>query len=385
MISDNSLKPYKFRFVGLYETMRIGFNQLPAQVFECSFCKARSVKILLTVDPEIPVPPTEYGGIERIVDSLISEYSRLGHDVYLIANASSDARNALQIFGWPALHSRGVSNIVANAIFLKKVYSQLNADVIHSFSRLLYLYPLVVESRLRVLQSYQRAISEKSTAVASTLFGSRLLYTSCGKHMINGHLSDNRFYSIHNFTDTGYFSPRTNNSVDKCLVYLGRIEEIKGTKEAIDVALATGKKLIIAGNIQPGHDDYFERHVRPHFDNPLISYIGPVNDEQKLHLLQNASALLFPIKWEEPFGIVMVEAMACGTPVIGFNRGSVPEVIVDGKTGYVVNTVEEMIAAVGKIHRIDRNDVRKDCLLRFSRQVIAQQYISLFSALIAVN
>jgi glycosyltransferase involved in cell wall biosynthesis len=203
--------------------------------------------------------------------------------------------------------------------------------------------------------------------------------------MINGHLNEKRFYPIHNFTDTDYFSPGTNNSVDRCLVYLGRIEEIKGTKEAIDVALATGKKLIVAGNIQPGHEDYFESHIKPNFANPLISYIGPVNDEQKLNLLQNASALLFPIKWEEPFGIVMAEAMACGTPVIGFNRGSVPEVIMDGRSGYVVNNLEEMIAAVDKIDQIDRNDVRKECLLRFSRGVIAQQYISLFSELTGKN
>lgn len=341
------------------------------------------MKILLTVDPEIPVPPKQYGGIERIVDSLISEYSRVGHEVYLIANPDSDTKAALQIFGWPALNSRGAVNIVANAIFLKKVFGQLEADVIHSFSRLLYLYPLVRESKLRVLQTYQRAISKKSTSLASKLFGSRLMYTSCGKHMIHGHLNGNKCFPIHNFTDQNYFFPSPNNSDERCLVYLGRIEEIKGTKEAIEVALATQKKLVIAGNIQQGHGGYFKRYVEPHLSNPLISYIGPVNDERKLHLLQNASALLFPIQWEEPFGIVMVEAMACGTPVIGFNRGSVPEIIIDGKTGYVVNTIEEMITAVEKIDRIERIDVRKDCELRFSLPVIAQQYIALFSKLLA--
>lgn len=343
------------------------------------------MKILLTVDPEIPVPPKQYGGIERIVDSLISEYNRLGHEVYLIANPDSDTKAARKIFGWPASNSRGASNIVANAMFLKKVFGQLDADVIHSFSRLLYLYPLVTESKLRVLQTYQRAISRKSTSLASKLFGARLMYTSCGKHMIHGHLSNNRCFPIHNFTDQNYFSPLLNNPDERCLVYLGRVEEIKGTKEAIEVALATSKKLIIAGNIQPGHGSYFKHYVEPHLSNPLISYIGPVNDERKLHLLQNASALLFPIQWEEPFGIVMVEAMACGTPVIAFNRGSVPEVIIDGKTGYVVNTLEEMITAVEKIDEIDRNDVRKDCELRFSLPVIAKQYISLFDELIAVN
>ncbi len=165
-------------------------------------------------------------------------------------------------------------------------------------------------------------------------------------------------------------------------MFLGRIEDIKGTKECIEVALATKTKLIIAGNIQEGHDDYFNTFVKPHLNNPLIEYVGTVNDEQKLYYLQRAKAFLFPIKWEEPFGIVMAEAMACGVPVIGFRRGSVPEVVLDKVTGFIVNNTAEMIKAVNQIDTIDRKLVRKDCEDRFSLEVISNDYIQLLNQLV---
>ncbi len=150
---------------------------------------------------------------------------------------------------------------------------------------------------------------------------------------------------------------------------------MKGTKEAIEAALATNEKLIIAGNIQQGHENYFNRLIKPHLSNPLIEYVGPVDDDQKLHYLQYAKAFLFPIKWEEPFGIVMVEAMACGVPVIGFNRGSVPEVVEHGVTGFVVKSIPEMVMAISRIDTIDRKIVRRVAEEKFSLPVISKQYV----------
>lgn len=339
--------------------------------------------ILLTCDPEIPVPPINYGGIERIVDSLIKEFSKNGHEVFLLANPDSTNNEAKKVFGWPSLHSRGFKNIIKNAFYLNRIIGEIKPDVIHSFSRLLYLYPLFLGgSKIKVVQSYQRKISTKSTRLASILASKKIFFTACGEHMLKNHPIANRSLAIHNFTDTRYFVLNSNIRPE-FLFYLGRIEDIKGTKEAIEVALATNQKLVIAGNIQPGHDDYFENEVKPHLNNPLIEYVGPVNDEQKLYYLQRSTAFLFPIKWEEPFGIVMVEAMACGVPVIGFRRGSVPEVVKDGITGFVVDDVNEMIKAVAKIDAIDRLVVRKDCEDRFSLEVIAQKYVNLFSELLS--
>ena len=338
------------------------------------------MKILITVDPEIPVPPIAYGGIERIVDQLIYAYSREGHEVTLVAHPESSNTAARQIIGWRRLHSRGYDNVFFNARMLYQVVQEIQPDIIHSFSRLLYQYPVFLRTRIPVFQSYQRQISRKSTSLASGIAGSQLAFTCCGAHMIKDHPIAEKCTPIHNFTNIDYFKPAKN--ARKHLFYLGRIEDLKGTREAIEVALATGKKLIIAGNIEEDHVHYFEKQIEPHLKYPLIKFVGPVDDRQKLEYLQQAEALLFPIKWEEPFGIVMVEAMACGVPVIGFDRGAVPEVVIDGTTGFVVKDVDEMIDAVNKIDIIDRKMVRDHCVKNFSTRQIASQYLDLFSTAI---
>ncbi|MFN8256709.1 MAG: glycosyltransferase [Bacteroidales bacterium] len=342
------------------------------------------MKILVTCDPEIPVPPKLYGGVERLVDGLVTAYAKKGHEVYLLANPGSTAKGARKIFHFPALFSRGYLNVFRNAVKLFKVYHKVKPDVIHSFSRLLYTYPLLFTSKVPFLQTYGRFISPHSTKLASVIGGKRMNFTSAAAHMLN-HLKDNRkFTPVYNFIDTNYFVPDDNASKEY-LMFLGRIEEIKGTRECIDIAIATNTKLIIAGNIQPGHDEYFNTQIKPWLGHPLIEYVGSVNNEQKLYYLQRAKAFLFPIKWEEPFGIVMAEAMACGVPVIGFNRGSVPEVVENAKTGFVVNNISEMIDALNKIDLIDRQEVRNDCVERFSVEVIADQYLRLLQKLSSLS
>ena len=288
------------------------------------------MRILLTVDPEIPVPPLNYGGIERIADSLIKAYSEKGHQVFLVAHPDSSNKFAEKIYGWPSQNSRGTKNILFNSFFLNKITNEVKPDVIHSFSRLLYLYLTFLSKKIPVVQTYQREISEKSTRFAAQVAGSKLSFTSCGAHMIKGHAIAEKATPVHNFTDTEYFVPNEKTEKD-ILFFLGRIEDIKGTREAVEVAIAANQKLVIAGNVEPEHEQYFDAYIKPHLNNSLIEYVGPVNDEQKLIYLQRSKAFLFPIKWEEPFGIVMAEAMACGVPVIGFNRGSVPEVVKDKK------------------------------------------------------
>ncbi len=338
------------------------------------------MKILLTVDPEIPVPPEGYGGIERIVASLISEYRRLGHKIYLIANSSSKI-DVDKLVGWKGQSSISKYDTFKNSIQLFKTIKKIQPDVIHSFSRLLYLYPAFFFSKTKVLQTYQRRISKYSTGMANKIAKEKINYTSCSAYMHKGFEHPEKWHTVYNFTDTNYFVPNENIKKE-FLMFLGRIEDIKGTKEAIDVALATNNKLIIAGNIQEGHDTYFNTKIKPYLTHPLIEYVGEVNDEQKKYYLSQSKAFLFPIKWEEPFGIVMAEAMACGTPVIGFNRGSVPEVVVNGKTGFVVENISQMIDAVNKIDEIDRVEVRKYCEENFSLTAIAKQYLQLYNKIL---
>lgn len=340
------------------------------------------MNILITADPEIPVPPINYGGIERIIDSLIKAYNREGHTVFLVAHEDSKNNITEKNFSWPNKTSKGYQNIFKNSIFLTKVVKNIKPDVIHSFSRLLYLYPNLLFKNIPVVQTYQREISVGSTKLASMLAGNNLSFTCCGEHMIKNHPLAEKFTPVHNFTDTNFFIP--NKKIKKnILFFLGRIEDIKGTREAVEVSLATNQKLIIAGNVEPEHKDYFDKYIKPNLDSDLIQYVGPVNDEQKLYYFQRSKAFLFPIKWEEPFGIVMAEAMACGVPVIGFDRGSVPEVVKNDKTGFIVNNTREMIEAVNKIEIIDRYKVREDCEARFSLEVISKRYLSLFNEKLA--
>ncbi len=343
------------------------------------------LKILIPVDPELPVPPPLYGGVERLVDGLITEYNRKGHEVILLAHPDSSSRDAGKIYPWPAGSSRGMVNVIRNALTLKTVSKKEKPDVIHSFARLMYLYPTMFTTWIPFLMTYERFISPKSTALASILGGKRIHFTAAAGHMLN-HLNrfKHKFTPVYNFTPVEFFT-LDGSAKREHLMFLGRIEEIKGAKEAIEVALATNQKLVIAGNIQPGHDDYFNSFIRPHLDNPHIDYVGAVDDNQKRHYLQHSSALLFPIKWEEPFGIVMAEAMACGTPIIGFRRGSVPEVIRDGINGFAVETIGEMINAVSNLDQLDQRAIREDCEQRFSREVIAEQYLSLLNDLIVRN
>jgi len=340
------------------------------------------MKILITVDPEIPVPPINYGGIERLVDGLVKAYSDLGNEVYLLAHEDSTCKFAKEIFKWEGKNSRNNNDTIKNAKKLKSIYHKIKPDIIHSFARLLYLYPTMFSSNVPFVMTYERFISTKSTALASFLGGKRMYFTSAAEHMLN-HIKKykHKFTPIYNFTLTDYFLPDENIEKDN-LMFLGRIEDIKGTKECIEVALRTNNKLIIAGNIQPGHDEYFNQYIKPHLENPLIQYVGAVNDEQKLYYLQRSKAFLFPIKWEEPFGIVMAEAMSCGVPVIGFKRGSVPEVVKNNETGFIVENTEQMIDAVLKIDTIDRKLVRQDCIERFSLEVIANQYLGLFNKIL---
>ena len=184
--------------------------------------------------------------------------------------------------------------------------------------------------------------------------------------------------------DIATYTPRDSVLPDAPLVFLGRLDPIKGAHDAIAIARGACRRLVIAGNrLSDGPDaGYFDARIAPHLDGVRVQYIGPVDDGQKNRLLGEAAALLVPIGWEEPFGIVMAEACACGTPVIAFARGSVPEVVRDGVNGFTCLSVDEAIAAVAALGRIDRRAVRADCEARFAGTVIAGAYESLYRELI---
>ena len=212
-----------------------------------------------------------------------------------------------------------------------------------------------------------------------TWFGVAMrLYGSPNQHYVS--ISDNQrkaapdlpyLATVHNGIDTEMFE--FNDQADNYLLFSGRIMPDKGVREAILVAEATGSRLIITGALYANQMEYFETQVKPHLNDNIL-YMGFMERDVLVTYYQKARALLFPIQWEEPFGLTMIEAMSCGTPVIAMPRGSVPEVVVDGKTGYIVRTVAEMVQAVSKIDRIKRADCRAHAVNNFSNETMARSY-----------
>jgi glycosyltransferase involved in cell wall biosynthesis len=162
------------------------------------------------------------------------------------------------------------------------------------------------------------------------------------------------------------------------LAFLGRISPEKRPDRAIEIAKRTGIPLKIAAKVDKVDEEYFEEKIQPLLDHPLIEFIGEISDDQKEEFLGNALALLFPIDWPEPFGMVMIEALATGTPVIAFNHGSVPEIIEHGRTGFVVNNMQQAVEAVEKIYLLNRPDCREVFERSFTSTVMAENYVSLY-------
>jgi glycosyltransferase involved in cell wall biosynthesis len=340
------------------------------------------MRILIVMDPGILVPPKGYGGHERLVYMFAKEYHRLGHDVELLVTKGSVVEGCFVHGygkeGFPSTKWQQRKAVPYVWWFLFKNRSKY--DMVHNFGRLAYLIP-ILNSPVKKIMTYGREIWSQNIQQILKWKHKRLIFTGCSYNLISRVMAGGDWKAVYNAIDFKKFSLVTDlNISDSPLIFLGRIERIKGCHTAIDVAKITKKKLIIAGNISrlPEEIHYFESEIKPHIDGINVEFIGEVNDVQKNELLGKSAAFLMPIEWNEPFGIVMIEAMACGTPVIAFPYGSVPEVVDEGITGFVVKDKGEMIKAVGSINNIDRSLCRQTAERRFDVSVIAKQYLSLF-------
>ena len=330
------------------------------------------MKIAIIADPFIPIPPLNYGGIERIIHFLIIGLKERGHVVILVGHADSNIKVPLIKYKNQHLKLTGIRNILS-----VNELKHFKPDIIHSFGRLINLLPFL-RSSIPKIMSYQR--EPTLSQIKKAVFLSRkntLSFTGCSNYISNKIKPHALSETIYNGFPINTYQPKFEYNDQSYLVFLGRIEEIKGTAIAIEVAKKSNKKLIIAGNIPSNGQNYFNEKIKP-FLSDRIEYIGPVNDVQKNTLLGNALAFLMPILWDEPFGIVMAEAMACGTPIIGLSRGSVPEVVEDNVTGFVCNTVGEMVLAVNRLNTINRETVWKIAYRRFSSSEIVSEYINLY-------
>jgi len=188
--------------------------------------------------------------------------------------------------------------------------------------------------------------------------------------------------TVYNGIDTAMFKP--NGGAEDYLLFVGRIVPDKGVKEAVQVAQKTGLRLLIIGQVQDADRWYFDTHIKPHLNDKIL-YLGLIEPKHIVPYFQKARALLVPIQWEEPFGLGMVEAMACGTPVIAMHRGSVPEIVVEGRTGYIVESIAEMVTAVGKLDTINRADCYNHVRKHFSTERMIKGYEIVFEQVIATS
>ncbi|HKB13542.1 MAG TPA: glycosyltransferase [Vicinamibacterales bacterium] len=343
------------------------------------------MRVLLVMDPFIKVPPDQYGGIERVVADLGNGLARRGHDITLWAAPGSRVEGRVEAFGREGEWTRW-SN-VRNVFTLggRFVRTAGRFDVIHNFGRLAYLAPVLARDLPKV-QTYMRTVNPANMTTAQRLGARRLHYTAVSAAIRDTARGSGDWSVIYNCAvPERYPFAADTDPLTAPLVFLGRLDRCKGAHHAIEVAQRLRRRLIIAGNVSPlAHEqEYFEQELAPRIDGELVTYVGAVNDEQKRSLLGRAAAMLMPIEWDEPFPVVLPESMLCGTPLIAFRRGGVPEGIVHGRTGFLCDTVDEMTDLVGRLGAIDRAAVRAEAVRRFSDAAVIDEYERLYRRLSA--
>jgi glycosyltransferase involved in cell wall biosynthesis len=312
------------------------------------------------------VPPPGYGGIELVVGHLTDELVRRGHEVTLFASGDSQTLARLESVCPVALRLDSSINEpgVYEMLQLKQVLERAKEfDVIHfhtgfcalPFAELIKtpvvhtLHGGFTEHNLKIFRQY-RSQSYISISNAQQKFEPRLNYVST---VYNGIAPED--YPFH-----------AQPANPPYLAFLGRMSPEKGPQHAIAIAKQTGWRLKMAGKVDAVDQEFFKREIEPQLDGNQIQYLGEVTHAQKVELLGNAAVTLFPISWHEPFGLVMIESMCTGTPVMGMNLGSVSEVIAHGKTGFICQSIEEMIAAIPAAVELDRQACRDHVVSRFS-------------------
>jgi glycosyltransferase involved in cell wall biosynthesis len=330
------------------------------------------------------VPPKLYGGTERVVAWLVDELAELGHDVTLFASGDSVTRAKLHSV-WPrALRlGRPRSHPIAAQTVLLEVMARQAAefDVIHAHIDWLHL-PLL--SRLGVpfvTTMHGRLDLPGLPDVVRRFPGAPFVSISNNQRASLG--DANWLGTVYHGLPADLFRPGFEGG--SYLAFLGRLTAEKGPEAAIRIARAAGMPLRIAAKVPRGERRYFKKRLEPQIDGDQVRLIGEVDDEAKQKFLADASALLFPIDWPEPFGLAMIEAMACGTPVIAFRSGSVAEVVDDGVTGFVVDGEAEAVQAVRRLGELDRRQIRAHFEQRFTAKRMAEEYLRHYERLVGTG
>jgi glycosyltransferase involved in cell wall biosynthesis len=349
----------------------------------------RPLRVAVLAPPWITVPPPGYGGIEAVVALLCDELVARGHDVTLFAAPGSHSTAAVrsplsgthadQIGGslWESDHVAAAFDAVDQAAADGRPF-----DVLHDHSG---FTAAVMAARL-------------SVPVVHTLHGpfnedTRPFYT---RHAHKVHLVALSRYQREHAPPGVHVVDVVPNPIrvgdwpfqpvkDDYLLWMGRMDPAKGAQRAIAAARLGGTRLVLAGPVQPGQEEYFAKEIEPHVDDRNVVYVGEVGGEQRKQLFAHAKGFLMPIRWAEPFGMVMVEALACGTPILAFPEGAASEIVIDGENGFFVANEQEMAGKIASLGSIDPLRCRQSAASRYDVSIVADGYEAVYRSAIAAN
>ena len=348
----------------------------------------KKLKIAQVAPLWFSIPPKNYGGIEWIVYLLCEGLKKRGHKVTLFATGDSKVSCKLVATYPRSLIESGISwqDPTFNLMNLTEAFKRAGSfDIIHTHVDLweCFFSPLTKTVSLHTIHNplYVRNTSPQKNSRLLTLEYFR------NQNFVAISRSQKRISAAKlNFVDVVYngikiedfkFNPKPKDH----FIWCARIDKHKGIENAIEIAKRANIKLILAGRLDPTQREYFEKRIKPHLGKQ-IKFIGEYSQKEKSDFFGQATALLYPIEWEEPFGLNMVESMACGTPVVAFKRGSVPEVVKDGKTGFAVEKIEEAVEVVKMIGKIKREDCRQWVEKNFTAEIMVKNYEKLYYKLL---
>ena len=335
------------------------------------------MRIAQVVPLQVAVPPHKYGGTERVVYNLTEALVKLGHDVTLFATGDSHTSAKLVPGLDKAINFDPAVDPYAHHIaFLREVYAHADSfDVIHSHLDFLTL-PFTAMTKTPTVMTLHGRLDQPEY---SRVFGAYpdVNYVSISDSQRRDIPDMHWVATVHHGVDVQSFDFYPN--VGDYLCFVGRISREKRPDRAIEVAKRAGVKLKIAAKVDPKDEKYFHSEIEPLMDHPLIEWLGQVDEQRKRELMGNALALILPIDWPEPFGMVFIESLACGTPVLTCPMGSVPELLTDGMTGCVRYSVDDLVEAVKEVPKISRKGCRRYAEKRFDTRRMALEYVNVYS------
>ena len=325
------------------------------------------------------MPPPLYGGIELVVDRLATGFQKAGHEVLLFTTGDSTCP-VPRAWALPEAEHVRIGMVVPELRHIMAAYEAVaDYDIVHDHTVMGPVYAQHLPDA-RVVTTIHGPLNDELIDIYGRIADRvPLIHISHAQGKPAPHIPAARV--IHHGLDVEDF-PVGSGDGGYC-VFLGRMSPDKGAHRATEVAYKAGVPLVMAAKMrEPWEHEYFNANVRPYL-NDDIRYLGEVPHEEKLDLLANARCLLFPIRWNEPFGMVMIEAMACGTPVLAFAEGAAPEVVEDGKTGFLCRDEQDMVDAIGRLDQIDRADCRAAVEGYFSTERMVREHVELFKQVLA--